>query len=335
MKLLRAVSITLVIVTISLVLFEVIARQILPKEFRYVIQNVDHRMLPFSNSDINEDGIRFKGSSKDLQDKKVAVFLGDSFTFGSRLRYDSTIPQQFEKIANTQGHADIRAVNFGWVSSSPVLEERLLHDIGAKYHPQTVFLLLDMTDIWDDNIYTQFLAGNFFTGLGKVLPASSFMLYRILTSNDRLFALMFHVPRHRFFHSDMPLEQTRPLYAITLATLSHIAAYCHDTLHAQFVLVIIPRNYQYNLKEAPQDSARYDGDFRYDNLGPYVDEPFHLFAEYSKTVDFPVIPLLEDFRHSNIFPTTFNNDPHLNPDGAHLAAQAIYTHCQALHCLNK
>lgn len=80
--------------------------------------DVDHRMWP-DGGDINSDGVRFRAEGSDLSDDDfVVLFLGDSFTFGFNLPYESAYPYQFESLANSaECSATVRAVNFGWTSS--------------------------------------------------------------------------------------------------------------------------------------------------------------------------------------------------------------------------
>jgi hypothetical protein len=58
-------------------------------------------------------------------------------------------------------------------------------------------------------------------------------------------------------------------------------------------------------------------------LGPYSLEPFRYFEELSKEVDYPIYSLLETFQKNEVFPTSFEDDPHWNRKGAQVAASAI------------
>ena len=116
--------------------------------------SVDHRPRP-DGREINRDGVRFKGDASDLSDDDfVVLFLGDSFTFGIGLRYHETYPVQFKAIASAAACVErVRAVNFGWISSSPLLSLRLLREIGYRYRPDLLVYNLDMTDFHDDLRY--------------------------------------------------------------------------------------------------------------------------------------------------------------------------------------
>jgi hypothetical protein len=116
---------------------------------------VDHRMVPNAERRINSDGVRFASEAEDLTDDDfVVLFLGDSFTYGTLLEYEESYPYRFEALARERpGLGNVRAVNCGWLSSSPLLNLRLLRDVGHKYRPDLVVYSLDMTDFHDDLHY--------------------------------------------------------------------------------------------------------------------------------------------------------------------------------------
>ena len=117
-------------------------------------QSIDHRMRP-DGDEINSDSIRFRGEagSIDVDDFNI-VFLGDSFTYGLFLEYEDAVPYVTEQqLASRKCDTQVRVVNFGWPSSSPLLSVRLLRDIGHKYHPDLVVYMLDMTDFHNDLDY--------------------------------------------------------------------------------------------------------------------------------------------------------------------------------------
>ena len=119
-------------------------------------QSIDHRMRP-DGDEINSDSLRFRGEagSIDVDDFNI-VFLGDSFTYGLFLEYEDAVPYVTEQqLASRKCDTQVRVVNFGWPSSSPLLSVRLLRDIGHKYHPDLVVYMLDMTDFHDDLDYEQ------------------------------------------------------------------------------------------------------------------------------------------------------------------------------------
>ena len=117
-------------------------------------QTIDHRMRP-DGEEINSDSIRFRGEagSIDVDDFNI-VFMGDSFTYGLHLEYEDAVPYATEQhLASRKCDTQVRIVNFGWPSSSPLLSVRLLRDIGHMYYPDLVVYMLDMTDFDDDLNY--------------------------------------------------------------------------------------------------------------------------------------------------------------------------------------
>ncbi len=78
------------------------------------------------------------------------VFMvGDSFTFGVGAPDDKTIPALVEEGLRRGGKA-VEVVNAGIGGASPVMHYVNIRDIHLKYQPDTVVLMLDLTDLWDD-----------------------------------------------------------------------------------------------------------------------------------------------------------------------------------------
>ena len=117
--------------------------------------DIDHRPKPFDKTlRTNQDGIvsPFAPSDFRLGDFNI-IFLGDSFTQGTRVPYP--FPALVESSLTVRFPARrFRVANFGWMSSSPVLQARQLLDIGAKYKPKLVVQCFDMTDFHDDLKYS-------------------------------------------------------------------------------------------------------------------------------------------------------------------------------------
>src|SRR5690606_34977531 len=86
------------------------------------------------------------------------VFLGDSFTFGYDLEPEETFVHRVETLlGGAYPGIPVRTANFGWTSSSPLLQHRRLLSIGEKYNPDVVVLCVDMTDFGDDILYANML----------------------------------------------------------------------------------------------------------------------------------------------------------------------------------
>jgi hypothetical protein len=227
----------------------------------------------------------------------------------------------------------VRAVNFGWISSSPLLSLRLLREIGYKYRPDLVVYNLDMTDFHDDLQYERDLQGEGDLEIDWVevanLVASQWWPWgpvdvrAVLRLDGRAKATdAAEIPpeEERFFVTDRPLEQSRA--HIERGVMKNLAAmhrFATEVLDAPFALVVYPRAYQYSKTESPRN---WEAD-RYQRLGPYVLEPFRYFDEIAADLPYPVISLLSAFRKSGRFPLFFRGDPHWNRFGAALAAETV------------
>jgi hypothetical protein len=298
---------------------------------------VDHRLKP-DGRDINSDGIRFRGEADDVKEEDFAVlFLGDSFTFGTRLRNRTTYPDAFATFLNSREcPTTVRAINFGWPSASPLLSLRLLRQIGHKYKPDLVVYNLDMTDFHDDLRYERTLqsAGELEIDSARLLQ--QFVDRRLpwlsvdLAGATGLRGLLRpgrpreiggepEMPSDRFFATKYPLEETRTwIESGVMKNLAAIHEFAADTLEAPMVLVLYPRAYQYSDRESPKN---WEGR-AYETLGPFVREPFRYFDEVAARLPYPSVNLLPAFELSKTFPLYFEDDPHWNRDGARLAGRA-------------
>jgi hypothetical protein len=218
------------------------------------------------------------------------------------------------------GRADIESANFGWPSASPLLALRQLQDLGAKYRPDVVAFALDMTDFHDDLMYQRMLERR---GLYWWYDKIPITLRTLELRAPGLFARLYAsanvgLPRQRFFATERPLEETRPLLEPAVANLERMAQ-AADHLGADFVVLLLPRAFQYSAKESPNNWEA----AQYTVLGPYSREPFRYFESIAERLPFPVLSLLPAFEHTTIFPTCLADDPHWNADGHRIAAQAI------------
>ncbi|MFQ5418078.1 MAG: hypothetical protein ACE5FL_13690, partial [Myxococcota bacterium] len=300
---------------------------------------VDHRPVP-DGRNINSDGLRFQGESADVREEEfVVLFLGDSFTFGTRLPNRATYPQVFEALANAPGcETRVRAINFGWLSSSPLLGLRLLRRIGYAYKPDLVVYNLDMTDFHDDLRYERALrsAGEFEVDTARVVQqfldrALPWLQVDLVDASGVRGLLRPGPPREvgggpappedRFFATSAPLEVTqRWIERGVVKNLADLHAFSADTLGVPMVLVLYPRAYQYSESESPENWERRS----YEVLGPYVREPFRYFDEAADRLPYPVVNLMPAFENSEIFPLFLVDDPHWNRDGARLAARSVH-----------
>jgi hypothetical protein len=260
------------------------------------------------------------------------------------LEYEEAYPYRFEARANQRrGLERVRAVAMGWVSSSPLLNLRLLRDVGHKYRPDLVLYSLDMTDFRDDLHYEYALQTN--EGLdtrqaallqqfwAMHLPRFDFGVAEFATILDLVrfeppsgtppaaaAVATEPIPEDRFFITNLPLAETR--YDIERGTMRHLFAlsdYVTTELACPFALVVYPRAYQYSVRESLDN---WEGHC-YQPLGPYVREPFRYFAEVRDDLPYPLIDLMPAFETADDFPLFFAYDPHWNADGADLAARAV------------
>ncbi len=298
---------------------------------------VDHRMRP-DGDEINSDGLRFRGEAGDLEEADFVVLaLGDSFTYGLKLAYEESYPYVLERLlADRECSAEVRVVNFGWASSSPLLSLRLLEQVGARYKPDLVLYNLDMTDFADDLRYESELraAGDLEIDHTKVfrdlvlavssrLPArgsAAETFERLLRRHDQETDPDDGVPADRFFVTSRSLERTRPeIERGVMKNLERLHAYAASQLGVPMALIVYPRAYQYSAVESPNNWER----SRYERLGPFVREPFRYFDEVAATLPYLVESLLPAFESAREHPLFFDDDPHWTPAGARLAAEAV------------
>ena len=307
---------------------------------------IDHRLKP-NGDDVNADGVRFRGGPEDLREEDfVVAFLGDSFTFGLYLEDHEAYPQVFESLYRDAEGPRLRAVNFGWASSSPLLGLRLLRQLGARYKPDLLVYNLDMTDFHDDLKNERLLrtAGEFEVDSRELvqrlvenhLPgwnldlADALGLRRLLRPGPPVPVADTWFPDDRYFATALPLEATREwIEAGVVKNLAAMHQYATETLGIPMALVVLPRAYQYTDRESPTNWES----GAYQPLGPHVQEPFRYFEEVADELPYPVISLLEPFASATTFPLYFDRDPHWNADGSRLAAESVARALEELELL--
>jgi hypothetical protein len=289
----------------------------------YFVLDVDHR-FPGHNPGLgtNGDGLRMAREAADFRDADENIlFLGDSFTYGLRVGADEAFPAvTTELLRQRLGRDDIYGANFGWPSSSPLLSARQLAELGARYHPDLVVFALDMTDFHDDLMYQRMLDRRGLYWWYDKLPITLRLLEHYAKPLfERLYAsATAGLPPRRFFVTDGPLEQTEPLLAPVEENLDRMAAIARG-LDADFVVLVLPRCFQYSAKESPDNWEAKE----YSALGPWSREPFRWADSIASRVSFPVVSLLPAFESTTVFPTCERDDPHWNAAGQRVAAEAI------------
>lgn len=289
----------------------------------------DHRMHADRHNDLNSDNIRSPHTPESIHKEDLnIIFLGDSFTYGFLLPTQSSIPSQFEAMARAAHPGmTINAINFGWVSSSPLLEYRLLKDIGRKYQPDVVVLNLDMGDFGDDIIYTRLLEHRDIFLLSGILPGTTAILEMLsnLLSSDN-YEKVFGYPKNGMFANEWPLSRSQPyIEAYTQRFIDDIANYTTQELGAKFVLVINPRSFQYSDKEALQD---WNGAMNQRTEHSY--EIFRYMDQLQQKRDYPVFSLLPGLQKTTVFPTTFGTDSHWNAVGCKVVSELLLEKLESL-----
>jgi hypothetical protein len=190
---------------------------------------------------------------------------------------------------------------------------RLLADIGHKYKPDMVVMSLDLTDFYDEHKYIRMIRFPRLSPTAFLLrEAGLSWLIADWVGWSELRGDHHELPfPNTFYIVRQPLAESRPYLHEIETNLRRIEDHTRGVLEAKFVLVLLPRAFQYTDAEAPHDPHRN----LYPPLGPYVLEPNRWFDEFCAETGFTCFSLLDDFRNSPVFPTCFENDPHWNVPG--------------------
>jgi lysophospholipase L1-like esterase len=287
-----------------------------------IMQDVDHRPREVGG-EFNSDSLRGTSESSEFKpDGMNIVILGDSFTFGAGLdKADQAFPSVIGRmLREAHPELDVHVANFGWISSSPLISYRRLVDIGDKYKPKIVLMCVDMTDFDDDIKYQHMLDRD---GLYAWYDRAPITLhyFRLWAPDTYARFLSWSVggaPEKRFFITEAPLDETRKWFEPLVANVGKIREWCRAR-GADFVLVIMPRAYQYSDRESLHNWEANE----YTTLGPYCREPFRYFDELRPKVDYPIVSMLDEFRSAKEFPLFRDDDPHWNAEGQRVAARGL------------
>ena len=294
--------------------------------------DVDHRPRAFPGV-ANEDGVKpDRPASSYTSEQFNIVFLGDSFTAGEGLSEgEEPFPAHLERLLVGRS-PEVRVANFGYLSSSPVLQERQLKQLGERYAPDLVLQAFDMSDFKDDLHYTELLGdrrtprdANIFRVMelrfSLALGVADFRHWwweQLRFVDETPVKGWMYTEKDRFFAMKQPLESSRPLLATTWAAIlgAHEEA---ERLGAGYALFVLPRYQHFNAAECPEDweTPWFEG------TEGYLDEPFRYFEEQGEAAAFPVHSLLDAFRESGVFPVVLPDDPHYNATGHRVAAEAL------------
>jgi hypothetical protein len=306
--------------------------------------DIDHRPRSVPGR-TNVDGITPERPPVEyLAEEFNIIFLGDSFTMGTQrglpggARFEDTIPGRVDLLLR-----GANVVNFGWTPSSPVLQLRQLRQLGARYKPDLVVQLFDMSDFADDIDYANKLSRRqgyvvapsifdyFRAGLAVALGVDDPLrwLWRSSVFGRRATARQeerLEIPEtRRFFHVSQPLERSLPHMALSWSTVLRTQKEA-ARLGARYALFVLPRYQQFDPSESPNDWERkqWPTDTR------YLLEPFRFFARKAGGAPIPVHSLLPDFKAAaGKAPLCWKNDPHYNLRGNGVAARAIVRYLKA------
>ena len=302
----------------------------------------------------NEDGLRTAYSRDEFRrhDHRVIV-LGDSFTFGLGVASEEAFPARMEARLRDELDGTVAVLNAGVISYSPFLQKLLLQKKLLEYRPTVVVLVLDVTDIGDDDEYmslarrsgdtwefpfedaapvryygaafelVRLYVRRFYLALTYPLRLAGYPIGRRADYHDFEITINGVQERNRFFVYRHPLAHTKPYFDRTMANIDDIAALAAG-VGARFALAVSPRFHHWNANECPDNWER----DQYGLAEPYQFEYFRYFDEASRA--YPIINLLHDFRATDRFPLVFPDDPHWNAAGHAFAAEAIVKHLSRL-----
>ncbi len=169
----KGILLTTVSIVVCLGLLEVVVRLVEPKEvMRYFYSQDDdilhHKFKPNASGryKTNEFDTDYNINSLGLRDKEYSVrkpdntfrilMLGDSYTEGDGVHSHETFSKLLEDQLQTRtGPMKYEVINAGVGSYSPLLEYIYLKHYGLQLEPDLVILNFDLSDVYDDYVYTK------------------------------------------------------------------------------------------------------------------------------------------------------------------------------------
>lgn len=308
--------------------------------------DVDHRPRPLVDG-ANEDGLYTTLAPAELgRDDTVILVVGDSFVANPTLPPEARWPRVMEtRLRSLTGRESLHCINAGWVSSSPILQARMVRDVGAKYSPDLIVQCLDMSDVHDDWRAENALRaagqspGAARPGIARVLSAvvgttlgvGDLTLWRRGQLREQWResesegagvgdAAQRSVPAGRYFHLGQPAFFSRDAYERTWRALLDTRAAARE-LDADYLLVLLPRYQQYDPRESPDDWEK----GQWPEKLTHLREPLQWFEGRARSDGVACVSLLPAFEGSGRFPTCFADDPHWNETGNQIAGEAVAT----------
>lgn len=327
---------SMLVVILAGLLWVIFSMAFFAEIFAQVVRDPDHRMTSAKFTGLNSDGIRSSREASEFPEEDFnIIFLGDSFIYGFLLPQEAMAPPaQLESLLRERYQRDdINVANFGWTSSSPILDYRLLKDIGEKYHPDLVILALDMSDYRDEWFYKSVIQRRGFYNFIVDYPRTGYFIKRIAELVEPVVnwhtTLFGYSGTGGYFVAKQPMEKSQNLFDDLYNTLLDMNQFITSTYNVPFYVFIPPRHWQYTDKEAPNSWET--GSF--DALGPYALENYRYFDSKRSTTPFPLISMVEDFKQTDQFPLNFKVDSHWNKRGAHFFAERVADYCEKLGAL--
>lgn len=133
---------------------EVLNHVWIPGQLR-IVRDFEKAGIPPFNRKVNEQGFimeREVSQQKGEGTYRIA-YIGDSFTEGTCPEGDS-LPAVVERSLRVPGVDKVEVINAGTASYAPTLYYLLLKTKLLAYHPDLVVVNVDMTDVFDDSLYS-------------------------------------------------------------------------------------------------------------------------------------------------------------------------------------
>ena len=120
-----------------------------------IVRDFEKAGIPPFSRKVNTQGFimeRELPQQKGERSYRIA-YLGDSFTEGTCPEADS-VPAIVERTLRVPGYENVEVLNAGTASYAPTLYYLLLKTKVLSYHPDLVVVNVDMTDVFDDSLYS-------------------------------------------------------------------------------------------------------------------------------------------------------------------------------------
>jgi lysophospholipase L1-like esterase len=334
----------LVAVIIPLTTLEVLFRPLASVDFKFRIPlyqqdpELGWKLRPTTRKNfhfINNKGLKGPVLSYAKQPNTYRIlFLGDSVTFGSCLRYNYTFPYQIEAIMKNRFSLDIETINAGVDGYSPWQEYIYLKKEGTRYNPDLIVVSFVLNDVTEKFRTLKKFGGTENAGIGFQLfmsraPIKSFLDRRIQRSG-----LVFLVKRliigANFGFKENTQEAAKKIqqynirelvfrsnsphivkaWQVTLANLSKIFDFCHKK-GIPVLMVVFPANFQFDSPEISDAPQKIVTKFANEKNVPVLDL-FPILLREIKTKKWNARDLFLD-----------DDELHLNQHGAKIVAKII------------